>query len=225
MLRARLPRAAISFFLHVAFPSSEIFRCLAGLFIDIYWLSTLTKPWTAREPLLRGMLGADLIGFQTHSYARHFRQTVSRILSVEATPKGIQLFSSSGINEGRVQANSPEDVAQAVIAIKACSPDSTGRAFGSDFKVSQVHDNHHGHAKTPLEEAEEELVQSSKITTSEHGFVDVAVFPMGIDVQSLTRRRKEKEVGEWVTALRERYKGMKMIVARDKLDEVQVWGL
>jgi trehalose 6-phosphate synthase complex regulatory subunit len=47
---------------------------------------------------------------------------------------------------------------------------------------------------------------------------------MGIDVQSLTRRRREKEVGEWVTALRERYKGMKMIVARDKLDEVQVCG-
>jgi len=143
---------------------------------------------------------------------------------VEATPKGIQLFSSSGINEGRVQANSPEDVAQSVVAVKACSTDSTGGTFGSDFKVLQAHDNHHGHAKTALEKAEEELVQSSKTTTSEHGFVDVAVFPMGIDVQSLTRRRKEKEVGEWVTALRERYKGMKMIVARDKLDEVQVWG-
>lgn len=30
LLRARLPKAAIGFFLHVAFPSSEIFRCLAG---------------------------------------------------------------------------------------------------------------------------------------------------------------------------------------------------
>jgi trehalose-6-phosphate synthase len=192
------------------------------MFIDVCWLSTLTKPWIARESLLRGMLGADLIGFQTHSYARHFRQTVSRILSVEATPKGIQLFSSSGINEGRIQANSPEDVAQSVIAVKVYSLNSTSGTFGSDFKTLQVHDNHHGHAKTVLEKAEEELDRSSKITTSEHGFVDVAVFPIGIDVQSLTRRRKEKEVGEWVTALRERYKGMKMIVARDKLDEVQV---
>lgn len=185
LLRARLPTAAISFFLHVAFPSSEIFRCLA-----------------ARESLLRGMLGADLIGFQTHSYARHFRQTVSRILSVEATPKGIQLFGSSGLEVGK----SP-DLAHPAVAVKV----HNGTDHGTD----------HGHAKTALEKAEEELDCSSRATASEHSFVDVAVFPMGIDIQSLTRRRKEKEVGEWVIALRERYKGMKMIVARDKLDEVQ----
>ena len=44
MLRERLPNAAIGFFMHVAFPSSEIFRCLS-----------------VREPLLHGVLGADLI--------------------------------------------------------------------------------------------------------------------------------------------------------------------
>jgi trehalose-6-phosphate synthase len=73
LLRARLPHAAVGFFLHVAFPSSEIFRCLA-----------------VREKLLRGVLAADLIGFQTASHARHFRQTVSRVLALEATPRGIQ---------------------------------------------------------------------------------------------------------------------------------------
>lgn len=74
MLRAKLPNAPIGFFLHVAFPSSEIFRCLS-----------------VRRQLLEGVLGADLIGFQTANNARHFRQTVSRILSAEALPKGIQL--------------------------------------------------------------------------------------------------------------------------------------
>lgn len=64
----------IGFFLHVAFPSSEIFRCLS-----------------VRKDLLKGILGADLVGFQTANNARHFRQTVSRILSVEALPKGIQI--------------------------------------------------------------------------------------------------------------------------------------
>lgn len=73
MLRQKLPNAPIGFFMHVAFPSSEIFRCLS-----------------VREELLHGLLGADLIGFQTANYARHFRQTVSRILTVEALPKGIQ---------------------------------------------------------------------------------------------------------------------------------------
>lgn len=56
MLRKKLPNAAIGFFMHVAFPSSEIFRCLS-----------------VRESLLRGVLAADLVGFQTTNFARHFR--------------------------------------------------------------------------------------------------------------------------------------------------------
>lgn len=39
------------------------------------------------------MLGADLIGFQTYSFARHFLQTCARILSLDATPSGIQMDS------------------------------------------------------------------------------------------------------------------------------------
>lgn len=74
MVREKLPRATIGLFVHIAFPSSEIFRCLSE-----------------REALLRGMLGADLIGFQTHNFCRHFCQTVSRILQLQATPRGIQL--------------------------------------------------------------------------------------------------------------------------------------
>lgn len=74
MLRKLLPDAQIGFFLHVAFPSSEVFRCIAP-----------------RKELLNGMLGSNLIGFQTEEYCRHFLQTCSRILSVEATNDGIQL--------------------------------------------------------------------------------------------------------------------------------------
>ncbi len=77
MVRERLPHATIGLFVHIAFPSSEIFRCLS-----------------MRETLLKGMLGADLIGFQTHNFCRHFRQTVSHILQLEATPKGVQLEGS-----------------------------------------------------------------------------------------------------------------------------------
>ena len=90
LLRAdpKLANATIGFFLHGAFPSSEIFRCLS-----------------VRESLLRGLLAADLIGFQTAGHARHFRQTVSRILALEALPKGIQiegtLASSISAHKGR----------------------------------------------------------------------------------------------------------------------------
>jgi trehalose 6-phosphate synthase/phosphatase len=65
LVRRRCPRARIGFFLHIPFPSSELFRMLP-----------------AREELLRGMLGADLIGFHTASYLRHFASTVQRILGV-----------------------------------------------------------------------------------------------------------------------------------------------
>lgn len=74
MVRKKIPDAKIGFFLHVAFPSSEVFRCLA-----------------VRKELLEGMLGANLIGFQIHEYTRHFLQTCSRLLSAEATPDGLQL--------------------------------------------------------------------------------------------------------------------------------------
>lgn len=74
MLRKLLPEAKIGFFLHIAFPSSEVFRCLA-----------------TRNELLEGVLGANLIGFQTIEYCHHFLQTCSRLLGVEATKHGVQL--------------------------------------------------------------------------------------------------------------------------------------
>jgi trehalose 6-phosphate synthase/phosphatase len=69
MLRRSAPRARIGFFLHTPFPSSEVFSVL---------------PW--RERLLRGLLGADVIGFQTASYRRHFLHAITRLLGVEAEP-------------------------------------------------------------------------------------------------------------------------------------------
>ncbi|PIA19417.1 hypothetical protein COEREDRAFT_37461 [Coemansia reversa NRRL 1564] len=74
LLRKRLPDARIGFFLHIPFPSSEIFRCLH-----------------VRKELLNGMLGADLIGLQTFSYKRHFIQTAKRVLGVEGSPSGLTL--------------------------------------------------------------------------------------------------------------------------------------
>lgn len=129
MLRARLPHATVGFFLHINFPSSEIFRCLP-----------------VRQELLDGVLGADLVGFQTYNLARHFRQTCQRLLSVEATPKGIQLA---------------------------------------------------------------------------NGFSRVGVFSIGIDVKALNQRKREAEVAQWRATLQERYAGFKVLIARDKLDEIK----
>lgn len=126
MVREALgPDAKIGFFLHVAFPSSEIFRCLAH-----------------RNQLLEGMLGSTLIGFQTEEYARHFLQTCSRLLCVEARNDGIQL---------------------------------------------------------------------------DNRFINIAICPIGIDPVQLDEKRKEEKVQEWLAALKTRYLGKKLLVARDKV--------
>lgn len=67
LLRKRIPNARIGFFLHIPFPSTEIFRLLPQ-----------------RERLLQGMLGADLIGFHTLDYMRYFGSSLLRLLGVEA---------------------------------------------------------------------------------------------------------------------------------------------
>lgn len=68
LLRERLPDASIGFFLHIPFPSFEVFRQL---------------PTKWRRELLAGILGADLMGFHTHDYAQHFLHSVFRTLGYE----------------------------------------------------------------------------------------------------------------------------------------------
>lgn len=68
MLRDRLPQARIGYFLHIPFPAADIFRAL---------------PW--RQSLLEGLLGADLIGFHTPSYARHFTRVVQQLAAIKTS--------------------------------------------------------------------------------------------------------------------------------------------
>jgi trehalose 6-phosphate synthase/phosphatase len=68
MLRERAADVQIGFFLHIPFPSFEIFRYL---------------PTQWRRALLEGMLGSDLVGFQTHDYTQYFLRSVFRTLGFE----------------------------------------------------------------------------------------------------------------------------------------------
>ena len=68
LLRDKLPKNQIGFFLHIPFPSFEIFRLL---------------PW--RKEILEGLLGSDLIGFHTDDYVRHFLSSVRRLMGFEHT--------------------------------------------------------------------------------------------------------------------------------------------
>jgi trehalose 6-phosphate synthase/phosphatase len=74
LLRRRLPDARIGFFLHIPFPSVELFRTLP-----------------ARRQLLEGMLGADLVGFHTPTYLRHFATALTDILGLTVDIDRVQL--------------------------------------------------------------------------------------------------------------------------------------
>jgi trehalose 6-phosphate synthase/phosphatase len=66
MIRDLRPDLSIGFFLHIPFPSYEIFRI-----------------FPRRKELLEGILGADLVGFHTYNYERHFLSSIKRILRKE----------------------------------------------------------------------------------------------------------------------------------------------
>ncbi len=99
MLRKDLPDSQIGYFLHIPFPSYELFRTLPS-----------------RKEILEGLLGADQIGFHTHEYVRHFVSAASRItdydqslgsfflpgrtVKIDAFPMGIcyEKFHDSGVD-------------------------------------------------------------------------------------------------------------------------------
>ncbi|PWL38486.1 bifunctional alpha,alpha-trehalose-phosphate synthase (UDP-forming)/trehalose-phosphatase [Flagellimonas aquimarina] len=74
MVKEKRPNTSIGYFLHIPFPSYEIFR---------------TLPW--REEILEGLLGSDLIGFHTYDYERHFLSSVRRLLGLEVSFNDIHL--------------------------------------------------------------------------------------------------------------------------------------
>jgi trehalose 6-phosphate synthase/phosphatase len=68
LVREKFPEMPIGFFLHIPFPSFEIFRMLP-------------RPW--REEILEGLLGSSLVGFHTHDYVRDFLTSVLRTSGYE----------------------------------------------------------------------------------------------------------------------------------------------
>jgi trehalose 6-phosphate synthase len=72
MLRELRPDLRIGFFMHVPFPPAELFMQLPR-----------------RAELLRGMLGADLVGFQTAYGAENFTRLAGRLLGLR--PNGSRL--------------------------------------------------------------------------------------------------------------------------------------
>ena len=74
MLRQARPSMKIGFFFHTPFPSSEIYRVIPS-----------------RDELLYGVLSANLLGFHTHDYSRHFQSAATRIIGALCSNEQITL--------------------------------------------------------------------------------------------------------------------------------------
>ncbi|WP_346123994.1 trehalose-6-phosphate synthase [Micromonospora coerulea] len=106
LLRALRPDLRIGFFLHVPFPPPELFMQLPR-----------------RSELLRGMLGADLIGFQRAQAAHNFAQLVAKVLDLPATDRRI------GVDDRVVRVGAfPVSIDTAEMAALAARPEVADRA-------------------------------------------------------------------------------------------------
>ncbi len=121
MVKEKRPDATIGFFLHIPFPSYEIFR---------------TMPW--REEVLWGLLGSDLIGFHTYDYERHFLSSVRRLLGLEVSfndifvenrvvkvdsfPMGIDYKKFNMAAENKEKAKQKSDLQKKLDSHKASAP-------------------------------------------------------------------------------------------------------
>jgi trehalose 6-phosphate synthase/phosphatase len=77
MIRKIVPDATIGFFLHIPFPSYEVFRLL---------------PSEWRLNILKGLYGADLVGFHTHDYRTYFLRSTLRILGLSNNMGEVNYF-------------------------------------------------------------------------------------------------------------------------------------
>jgi trehalose 6-phosphate synthase/phosphatase len=105
MIREVLPEARIGFFLHIPFPAAEVLRIF---------------PWG--KELLSGLLGADLIGFHTLSYARHFGNSLIHLLGLTPDVDHVRL-GGRRVHFGAF----PMGIDAAQFKDDACSPDVEAR--------------------------------------------------------------------------------------------------
>lgn len=80
MLREAMPDLTIGFFLHIPFPSYEIFRMMH-------------RDW--KKKIINGLLGADLIGFHTSEYLQHFLKTMTMVSGLDHRYR--EVFNKTGI--------------------------------------------------------------------------------------------------------------------------------
>ena len=113
LLRERGSRQGrVGLFWHIPFPPWDVFRAL---------------PWSRQ--ILRGMLGADLVGFHLEDYADHFRTSVRKGLGLRQDGKDILMESGRRVK-----------VADFPIGIDAEKIEGLARSSSVEKKTRQIRD-------------------------------------------------------------------------------------
>ncbi|GAM24994.1 hypothetical protein SAMD00019534_081690 [Acytostelium subglobosum LB1] len=114
-LRMMIPnQPLIGFFFYCPFPAVEIFRCLAK-----------------RRKILQGILGADLVSFQSYSYLRYFTQSCTRILGVHGGFDGVKY---------RDEKSGREHLTKVSVCAQGIDPNETQRAMNSSEVQKRIVD-------------------------------------------------------------------------------------
>ncbi|MCM0677259.1 trehalose-6-phosphate synthase [Micromonospora phytophila] len=181
LLRALRPDLRIGFFLHVPFPPPELFMQLPR-----------------RAELLRGMLGADLIGFQRAQAAHNFAQLVAKVLQLPATDRRI------AVDDRVVRIGAfPVSIDTAEMAALSARPDVADRArrlrrdLGSPEQVILSVDRmDYTKGIEQRLKAYSELLASGDVKVRDTVLVQVAVPSRErVGQYQILRERVEREVG------------------------------
>ncbi|KAI6029859.1 glycosyltransferase family 20 protein [Pisolithus microcarpus 441] len=178
----------IGLFVHTPFPSSEVFRCLPR-----------------RKEILEGMLGANLVCFQTYSYSRHFLSTCVRVCGHETASRTVVTPSIPTNTSATSNRNGP------------CSSSSCAKSITSPTTAPSTAGPVELERSTTKRSSGEKYVG----VDAQGHFVAVGHCPVGVDAERVKRDTVRPGVQPKLDALRALYGDKKIIVGRDKLDVVK----
>ncbi|KAH6558141.1 hypothetical protein KP509_1Z077700 [Ceratopteris richardii] len=194
-LKERDSTIKVGWFLHTPFPSSEIYRTLPS-----------------RSKLLKAVLSADLIGFHTYDYARHFVSACTRILGLEGTPSGVEDHPLGKFTR----------VAAWCVSFMSCFHAERNRNLALQFQNYYICWSIHLYKKIVVSDPSDlqclKPWHDSWIVRFPCRF---SKFPIGIDPDRFIDALETPEVQKYIEELREKFLGRKVMLGVDRLDMIK----
>ena len=189
MLKSRMPSLRVGWFLHTPFPTSEVFRMLP-----------------MRDELMRGLAGADLLGFHTDQYVSHFLSAAQRTLQDEGCATSLSA-SAISCQIPRVAFERVDALADGTTAADAKAEPAAAEAAAAAGADS-------------VEAAGDAAPAGDAAATFAHT-AHVASFPIGINPERFLDEMKKGPTQDAIRQLQERFGGRKLMLGIDRLDPIK----